>query len=90
MIKGNVTLLGFGVESYIVVGMWKAWIPEDPIKDVGFQDLFSIYSSNIFQVSGIIQSVMSTEVRETLQTLLPMESGGKMGNNCIEITYIII
>lgn len=44
---------------------------------------------HIFQVPGIILSVMGTEVRE-LWTLLPMESGGNMDRNCIEITYIII
>lgn len=59
------------------------------MKDVEFQEQFSIYSSNIVQVPGIIQSVMGIEARE-LWTLLPMESGGNMDRSCIEIMYIII
>lgn len=54
------------------------------MKDVEFQEQFSIYSSNIVQVPGIIQSVMGIEARE-LWTLLPMESGGNMDRSCIEI-----
>lgn len=44
---------------------------EDSIKDVGFQELFSIYSRNIFQVPGIILRAMGTEVRETVMDTPP-------------------
>lgn len=40
-------------------------------KDVGFQELFSIYSSNIFQVPGIRLRAMCTEIRETVMDPLP-------------------
>lgn len=78
------TLLEFGIELH-GDGDMKNLNP----KDVEFQELFSIYSSNIFQVPGIILNVMGTEVRE-LWTLLSVEAGASMDSNCIEITYIII
>lgn len=46
---------------------------------MGLQEVFFIYSGNIFQVPGILLSAMNTEVRETVMGLPPNEVWGKDG-----------